>query len=156
MTVVARRVRAVPHRSASEAWRLIVDLVAPESSSEARVELLGIVGIVSTLIMDELLKDSPCVFWGTGPRLRIYCLYGDDAITGENTNEGSLQFCPTELSWQASLPCNPEDQEWVTGALRKHGSHVSVRGAGDPIPEGGSEEKSESSFIIDRKAFLNP
>ncbi len=157
MTVVARRVRAVPYRSASEAWRLIVDLVAPQSTSEARRELLGIGGIVSTLIMDELLRDSPCVFWGAGPRLRVYCLHGDDAITGESMNEEPLQFCPTENGWQASLPCDPEDQAWVTTALKKHGTHVSVRDPGGPIPaEDGSEEKNESSFTIDREAFLRP
>jgi hypothetical protein len=156
MTVIARRVRAIPYRSASEAWRLVVDLVAPESSSGTRQELLGIVGIVSTLIMDESLKDSPCVFWGAGPRLRIYCLYGDDATTGESMNEEQLQFCPTETGWQASLPCVPEDQEWIKAALKKYGSHVSVRDVSSPIPEDAPKEKSESSLTIDQEAFLRP
>jgi hypothetical protein len=155
MTVVARRVRAIPYRSASEAWRLIVDLVSPDSC-EARQELLGIVGIVSTLIMDELLKDSPCVFWGAGPRLRIYCLYGDDAISDESMNEGKLQFCPTAIGWQASLPCDREDMDWIRAALKKHGSHVSVRDVSDPIPEDSSKEKLVSSFAVDREAFLRP
>lgn len=155
MTVIARRVRAIPYRSASEAWRLIVDLVAPDPS-EARQELLGIVGVVSTVIMDELLKDSPCVFWGAGPRLRIYCLYGHDAITDESTNEGKLQFCPTAVGWQASLPCHPEDLEWISAALKKHGSHVTVRDVSGPIPENSSQEKLASSFTVDREAFLRP
>lgn len=155
MTVVARRVRAIPHRSASEAWRLIVDLVAPDSG-EARQELLEIVGIVSTVIMDELLKDSPCVFWGVGPRLRIYCLYGDDAIADEGANEGKLQFCPTAVGWQASIPCDPEDMDWIRAALKKHGGHVTVRDVSGPIPEGSSHEEHVSSVAVDREAFLRP
>ena len=36
MSVVARRIRATPERSASETWRAIVDLLAPGNES-ARV-----------------------------------------------------------------------------------------------------------------------
>ena len=41
MTVVARRIRATPERGASDAWQLIVDLIAPKDGT-ARSELLGI------------------------------------------------------------------------------------------------------------------
>ena len=40
MTVVARRIRATPERGASDAWQVIVDLIAPKDGA-ARRELLG-------------------------------------------------------------------------------------------------------------------
>ncbi len=156
MSVIARRVRAIPYRSASEAWRVIVDLVAPEGSTDARQELLGIVGVVSSLIMDETLKDAACVVWGAGPRLRVYCLYAGEAISGENANEESLQFCPTGSGWQMSLPCHPEDIAWIQAALKKRGSHVSVRNVNGAVPDDAGEEKSKSTFTIDQEAFLRP
>jgi hypothetical protein len=45
MTVIARRIIATPVRSASEAWAAIVNILAPQSGSKARQELLAIEGI---------------------------------------------------------------------------------------------------------------
>ena len=71
MSVVARRIRATPERSASETWRAIVDLLAPGNGS-ARVELMSIEGIASSIISTESPKESPIVVKGEGPRIRIY------------------------------------------------------------------------------------
>ena len=63
MSVVARRIRATPERSASETWQVIVDLLAPDDGS-ARVELMSIEGIASSIISTESPKDSPIVVQG--------------------------------------------------------------------------------------------
>jgi hypothetical protein len=104
MTVVSRRIAATPARSASSAWGVLVDLIAPNAGS-ARAELHGISGIGSCLISDEAMKADACVVYGSGPRLRVYCVYDNDAVTGENTNEAALTFNPTAGDWQMSLPC---------------------------------------------------
>lgn len=95
MTVIARRIIATPARPASEAWSLIVELLAPESESQARKELLAIAGIASALIADEAMKTAPIVVSGSGPRVRIYCLYDEEAIVGEQAKETSLPAIPT-------------------------------------------------------------
>ena len=56
MTVVARRIAATPARSASEAWHVLVNLVAP-SDGAARKELQGIEGIASCVIAEEAMKS---------------------------------------------------------------------------------------------------
>ena len=118
MTVVSRRVVATPARSASGAWDVIVKLVTA-SGSPARQELQGIEGIASCVIAEESLKADPFVIFGSGPRLRIYCLYNEDAIAGEDANETALTFTPTEGDWQMSLPCPADDLAWVEKALRE-------------------------------------
>ena len=74
MTVIARRIKATPARSASSAWSVIVSLLAPKADSAARVELENIAGIAGSLISDEAFRSSPAVVYGSGPRIRLYCL----------------------------------------------------------------------------------
>jgi hypothetical protein len=127
MTVVARRIIATPVRSASDAWAVIVGLLAPQSGSEAYQELLAVGGIACSLITDETLRDVPAVVYGSGPRVRLYCLYDDEACTGENASEASLTFDATAGEWQMSLPCHADDLVWVQEALKKRSTHVSAR-----------------------------
>src|SRR5262249_55254758 len=98
MTVVSRRIVSTPARSASASWDVIVQLVTAPGST-ARQELQGIEGIASCIIAEESLKTDPCVVFGSGPRVRIYCLYNEDAIAGEDANETVLTFMPTEGDW---------------------------------------------------------
>jgi hypothetical protein len=154
MTVDSRRVVATPARSASAAWDVIVRLVTA-SGSPARQELQRIEGIASCIIAEESLKADPCVIFGSGPRLRIYCLYAEDAIAGEDANEAALTFTPTEGDWQMSLPCPADDLEWVEKALRERSTHVTVREAGAPVEvEPANAQASTAGAAIDREAFL--
>jgi hypothetical protein len=154
MTVVSRRVVATPARSASAAWNVIVRLVTA-SGSPARQELQRIEGIASCIIAEESLNADPCVIFGSGPRLRIYCLYAEDAIAGEDANEAALTFTPTEGDWQMSLPCPADDLEWVEKALRERSTHVTVREAGAPVEvEPANAQASKAGAAIDREAFL--
>lgn len=155
MTVVSRRVVATPARSASAAWDVIVRLVTA-SGSPARQELQRIEGIASCIIAEESLKADPCVVFGSGPRLRIYCLYNEDAIAGEDANEAALAFTPTEGDWQISLPCHADDLEWVQKALRQRSTHVTAREAGTSVEAepATAQASSAAGAVIDREAFL--
>ena len=157
MTVVARRIRATPERGASDAWQVIVNLIAPKDGV-ARRELLGIEGIASSIISTESPKDSAMVVRGKGPRVRMYCLYDDEAISGDDANEAALAECPTEGDWLMSLPADADDVAWVKDALAKKSTRVTVREKGEAFDDG--EEKSSNATVteaaINMEAFLRP
>ena len=156
MTVVARQIAATPARSASEAWRVIVNLIAPYEGA-ARNELQTIEGIASCVIAEEAMKADACVVYGSGPRLRVYCLHNEDAISGEDTNETTLTFCPTESGWQMSLPCPADDLAWVQQYLKERSTHVVAREVGTPVDDKESNEPAASkSAVVNREAFLRP
>ncbi len=156
MTVVARRIVATPARSASEAWAVIIDLLAPEHASDARRELESVAGIVSNLIADETFSGTPAVVYGSGPRIRLYCLYGEEAISGDNASETAFAFNPTDGDWQMSLPCPEEDIGWVIETLRKKTSRITARNMYETVDENGDSDGSKSSngFEIDKEAFF--
>ena len=157
MTVVARRIRATPERGASDAWSVILDLIAPKEGA-ARRELLGIEGIASSIISTESPKDAPMVVRGKGPRVRIYCLYDDEAISGDDANEIALAGCPTDGEWVMSLPVDADDVAWVKDALAKKSIHVTVREKSEPFDDG-EEESQQARTVeasINTEAFLKP
>lgn len=156
MTVVARRIIATPARSASEAWEVILDLLAPDQSSDARRELGSVAGIASNLIADESFNDAAAVVYGSGPRLRVYCLYGEAAISADDASETALAFNPTDGDWQMSLPCPEEDIGWVSDALKKRSSRITARVVGQEVEEDRDSgvRKSATGFEIDKEAFF--
>jgi|GEM_PF-273936 hypothetical protein len=143
MTTVARRIIALPSRSATATWEVIAALLAPDDqhddgiTSDARRVLDTIAGIACSLIADEVLADAPLIVSGAGPRLRVYCLYGDDALIGEEANEALLAFTATTGDWQLSLPCPAVDLSWVQRTLATLGEsvahHVSIRDSSAPV-----------------------
>lgn len=147
MTVVARHFVATPARPASETWAAIVALVSKDSSAGRR-ELESVSGVAANLIADEAPKNAPMVVAGNGPRLRIYCLYDEEAILAEDKNEDALSWNPTEGSWGMRLPCPGEDLESVQAALRKRSARVSAYD-----PEAGDKEENEGGST---KASLPP
>lgn len=157
MTVVARRIKATPARPAADAWRVIVDLLAPKAS-DARTELLGIEGAASSLIASRAMEGSPIVVYGSGPRVRVYCLYDEDAIVGEGANEQSLASVPTEGDWSMSLPCPAEDLEWVGAALAKRSKRVTARDLKGVVTDSSTDEgeAKSSAAVIDTEAFFRP
>ena len=156
MTSISRRIIAIPARSASEVWKTIVNLLAPQTSNNARRELLQITGIASSLISDEAMKDAPIVVYGFGPRIRIYCLYGEDAISGEKANEATLPPSPTDGDWTMSLPCPAEDLDWIQEALKKHSDRITARDLASVIQVDLSESKNDQGAIVDKEAFFRP
>jgi hypothetical protein len=157
MTVVARRVIATPARPASEAWAVMVNLLAPDKQSEARKELESVAGIASNLIADEAFEGAAGVVYGSGPRVRLYCLYGDKAISGDRASESALAFNPTEGDWRMSLPCPAEDLAWVREALKERSSRIIARDMDEDVEEEGDSEgrKASAGFEIDTEAFFN-
>jgi hypothetical protein len=160
MTVLARKVAATPVRLATDAWQRIVDLVAPTNPA-ARTELMNIVGVASSLITEESMKDSPIIVTGDGPRVRLYCLYGEDAIEGSQTNEATIPGSSAETgdAWKMSLPCPSDDLEWVRASLKKRSGRVTARDMSETsLAEVIDEDASTSSSAatINMESFLKP
>jgi hypothetical protein len=156
-SVIARRVIATPARPASEAWTLIVSLLAPDKTSDAYKELLSIAGIASSLISDEAFKGVPAVMRGNGPRVRLYCLYDEDAVSGEDANEAALATVPTQGDWKLSLPCPADDLTWVRSAIKEKSSRITARDMAEPAQDDDAEaETTEASkaVSINLEAFL--
>ncbi|HEV7486319.1 MAG TPA: hypothetical protein VGQ65_11615 [Thermoanaerobaculia bacterium] len=146
---------AVPARLATEVWQRIVDLVAPTNQA-SRNELHGVAGIAASLITREAMKTSPVIVAGDGPRVRVYCIYGSDAIEGEKANEASLPSSPAETdAWTLSLPCPADDLEWISASLKKRSSRVTARDLTETdLPEAVEEARSASTATINVESFL--
>ncbi len=123
MSVIARRIRATPERSAVETWKFIVNLISATSSGVRR-ELEAATGVAACMIADETPGVAPIIVAGCGPRLRIYCLYGEDAITGESSNEAEVTWNPTAEEWTLWLPAPSEAIGWVRAELAKCGRRI--------------------------------
>lgn len=156
MTVVARRLASIPARLASETWLRVIDLVAPTNTS-AQDELRRVTGIASSLITREAMKESAIVVTGNGPRIRLYCVYGDEAVEGEGVNEAALPNSPAEAeNWAMSLPCPADDLSWVNASLKRHSSRVTARDLAETSPPDTEEKTSASEASINLESFLRP
>jgi hypothetical protein len=161
MTVIARRIASIPERSAVDTWSVISQLVAWRSDSPAREELMRVTGIACSLITDEALRDDPLVVFGSGPRVRIYCVYGDDAIERSNVNEGPLSFDATDGDWRVSLPCPSDDLDWVRRRLGEFSTRITARELGAPVmgeeteeTEGHATEGTSRPFVVNTESFF--
>jgi len=157
MTVIARRVAAIPVRLATATWQTIVDLVAADNAA-AKAELLSIEGIAASLITAEALRDSPAIFTGNGPRVRIYCVYGEKAIEEVDIDEKRLADSPaTGDTWAVSLPCPLDDLVWVQAALKRSSARITARDASlTTLPDADTTERAAAVPAIDVEAFLRP
>ena len=158
-TVVVRRVVATPGRPAADAWAVIADLVAPPGSA-AREDLAAVAGIAISLIAAEAMRESPIVVHGVGPRLRIYCLYDEDAILEEGSSEDPLSWSPTSGDWGMSLPCPRDDLAWVQRALADRSDRITARDWSGRAPSedepNPSQKIAANADTIDVDAFLRP
>jgi hypothetical protein len=155
--VTATRVRrsfvATPKRAAAATWEAIVDIVAPGDSS-ARVELNALTGIAASLIAAEAWCQAPLIVSGVGPQLRIYCLYGEDAILSDDAHEDTLTWSPTDGDWTVEIPCPPEDLEWASAAATEVSARFTVVDATVKRASEMTEAASEPANEIDAEAFL--
>lgn len=156
MTVIARTLVSIPERSAAATWTMICALLSNKGSA-ARGELESIMGIACALIASEAMT-SAIVTSGVGARVRIYCLYGEDAIAGDDVNEAALPHDPTDGDWKVSLPCRAEDLDWVRSSLKAKSSRITARdmaettGDADESQAAGKDKGSLTS--IDLEKFL--
>jgi len=119
-----RDVASIPQRSAKETWQVITDLVAEERAVD-RTHLDAAASIVESLIADQMPATHPIVFKGSGPRVVVYCLYGEDALDA-GLEVDPLPKRPTAGDWRASAPCESEDTKWMNDCLRSRAPRISV------------------------------
>jgi hypothetical protein len=159
MTVVARTFCSIPKRSALDSWAAIVDLLAPRTGSDSRRELESVAGITSSLITREAMT-APLVVFGCGPRVRIYCIYNEDAITGDAANENKLAFDATDGDWHMSLPCPADDLGWVVGALAKKTKRITARDQEEVVESEDSSQAlaagKDATASINMEGFFKP
>ena len=155
MTTVARKFISIPERTATATWKAISDLLAADPRSSAAEELASVSGIACSLITREAM-NSPIVAYGSGPRVRVYCLYNEDAIEGDDANEAPLAFDATAGDWKVSLPCPADDLSWVQGALGSKSSRISARDMETSIVEEteAADSSTSSSEEVDLEAFF--
>ena len=154
MSVVARKVISCPVRTGSETWAIIANLIAGNDQS-ALSEFKAVAGVAASLIFDEPFQKNPLVVVSKGPRLRIYCLCGEDAVTGEDGHEDELSWQPTKSDWMAFLPCPEEELEEIEKILKSRSTHFAVYDLAKGFEDSSERKKSESSpdFEIDVEAF---
>jgi hypothetical protein len=152
MSIIARKFSACPVRTASSTWNAIVDVVAAASPT-ARSELILIEGIAASIIADESPARNPITIVGSGPRIRVYCLYEEDGST-EDANESALSWNPFESEWEIYLPVEKEEMNWVRKALSEKGARFKAYEAGTkPVAEeeeGSAVEAKELSIDISK------
>src|SRR5688500_14014705 len=108
-TVIARYVASTPHRTPGETWEVISKILAPDAKSATRAEREKASGVASSTIASEAPKDDAFIIYGSGPQIRVYCVFGDDAVSGDGVNEEPLKEAPTSGDWRMSIPCVKED-----------------------------------------------
>jgi hypothetical protein len=155
-SVVVRRIASTPARTASQAWEKIVELLAPNPKSPARAELLAAAGVACSAISSESTQDDAIVVWGSGPRVRVYCAFGEGSLTGDDVNEDALAKSPTDGDWSMSIPCPSEDVTWSQTKLATFSKRVTARAVGEDVTDETTEASSRRSLAINAEEFLKP
>jgi hypothetical protein len=84
------------------------------------------------------------VVWGGGPRIRIYTVFDDDAITKDGVNEDPLPMSPTASDWRMSIPCPPEDLDWMSAQLARISTRIFARSLNEDVAD---DQNSRSTLI---------
>jgi hypothetical protein len=116
--------------------------------------LLAVTGIAAQLISTENIKDYPIISAGSGSRVRIYCVYDEEALDEDNANEAAFAFDPTASDWKVSIPVGAEDVAWSKAELSKHSARITVREKTEEFGGEDKEESSSSALKVDLTAFL--
>jgi hypothetical protein len=154
VSTVRRDFRASPHRTGCEVWEAIACLLAPKGDSAARKELLSVNGIAAQLISTESCKDYPIIASGSGDRVRIYCVFDEDAMDEDNGKEDKLAFDATAKDWKVSIPVEEEDIDWSTEELKRITKRITVRGKTEEFDTDEQAQKSSSALALNLGEFL--
>ena len=155
MTTIARRVRAIPVRTATETWSLIVDMITAADDT-IREELVQIGNIASMLISEEHTAQNPIILTGCGPQVRLYTLHGSTAIDGTNVNEQSLTIAAPD-TWQLSLPASGEEFRLAVAGIAAT-ANVDVYdpdAGGPPTTQTNSHATAPRRVAVDLSALEN-
>jgi hypothetical protein len=155
LTVVARRVAAVPKRTAVETWQRVVELVsAPDSA--ARDELAGVTSVAAMLIADEQTKDEAITISGGGPLVRVYTVHGDEAVEHDYADEANLVFNPTSGDdWTLTLPAAGVDVAIVEMAIAD-APHVAVRDVDSAVADADRTARTTVALDLDLSELERP
>ena len=140
---VRRDISSIPHRSASETWQRIIDLVTGPDSKDGG-QLNAAAGVMASIITDEHPGAKAIVLEGVGAQLRIYCRYGMEAIE-EGSSVDALTWNPTAGDWTMHVPCDADNMSWVKASLAKTSPRIQVFDVTD-------EERSEDTSANPAKA----
>ena len=95
--------------------------------------------------------------WGAGPRVRIYCVFDDDAITGDDVSEDPLLKSPTDGDWKMSIPCLPEDVTWSTSRLASASTRITARAVDEDVDDEEATSKTDApQLTVNVAEFLKP
>ena len=120
MSVLARRVAAVPARTATETWRAIAALLTT-NTDPARSQLDAVTNVAGMLIAEEYTELAPIVVLpATGDRIRIYTVHGEAAADALHQEQPLASWPLYDAGWTISLPCGNDDLAAATTALLAH------------------------------------
>lgn len=154
-TRVRRNIASTPARSAMETWERICALLAPDAASDARKELAKVAGVGASTISSEGPKSDPIIVYDGGPRAHIYCIYGEDAASGDGVEEEAFSKTPMGDGWRISLPVPTEDLAWAQRKLKADSTRATARAIGEDLREvKASATRSETA--IDMQEFMKP
>jgi hypothetical protein len=132
MSVIARRLAAIPVRTSVDTWTAVIDLLTPPGAP-ARADLESITNVAALLISEEYTRDAPIIVTPrTGARIRIYTVHGTDAIDIIHEETPLATYPLHEPGWALSLPCGIDDLDDLQSALSAF-PYVAVRDATEGI-----------------------
>jgi hypothetical protein len=154
-TIITRFFASTPQRTAGATWTAIISILAPDKKSSAYAELEKVAGVASALIASEAPANDAIYVYGNGPQVRVYCLFGDDAVSGDAVNEDAFTEAPTQGDWRMSLPCPAEDLDWTQKKLKSLSSRVTSRAVGEDVEyEKTKTAQASTALVLDLKEFL--
>lgn len=153
MTVIARRFAASPVRVAGDVWDAIVNALT--SDSVVKTELNKVKSFASSVIADQTPEQSAITVIGAGPRLRIYCIYGEDAIGDDVSEDSSNWNIFSSGDWQIHFPVPKEELEWARKTLKGISSKFEAYEAGEAISDTRAESNSAAPLSINIQKLKN-
>ena len=156
-TVITRLFASTPQRTAADTWMAIISILATDKKGSAYTELEKVAGVASALIASESPSNDGIYVYGSGPQVRVYCLFGDDAVSGDGVNEGELAESPTQGDWRMSLPCPAEDLDWTQKKLKTLSSRITARAVGEDVEyEKAKSTQASAILALNMNEFLKP
>jgi hypothetical protein len=146
---VRRDISSIPHRSASQTWHRIIDLITGADSLDTG-QLTAANGVMGSIITDEHPSARPIVIEGVGAQLRIYLRYGLKAVE-EGDAVDALSWNPTAGDWTMRVPCDSDNITWVKASLAKRAPRIKVFDVEEEEP---AEESSNGSATTTARAIV--
>ena len=146
MSIIIRKIASSPKNNASKTWDIITEIVC-HKSLDHRKEFLKVKGGVCSVISEKTPKDRPIIIRGNGPLLRIYCLYGDDAVDSEEVSEDVLNWNPLSKNWIVYVPCPKSEIDGLQSFFKNQCENFLVYDSEDSISFQGDESVYQNSGI---------